>query len=327
MKRTQLESNQINQQDFPIIFDGYQTAEARAIELEQQTQALTKQGIKVKIAAIVFEEDQGSLLYTDLKAQLAQRLNIDYDRYYFSLADQPLKSVQALIKKLNQDPGVTGIIIQKPWKKTWKSHREAADNQLAFNDWWQQLTSALRLDKDVDGLHPKTMAAIKAGIWKEQGLLLPATAQAVLRILQQAEQRINQLNQTKGKADYDLKQRKFIIIGRSDLLGKPLYAVLKQNGYQAENVGRKGLKQRIDQGNYLKDIDVIITATGRTKLITADMIKNQSVVIDVGEPRPDVDFEQVKNKCLFITPVPGGVGPMTVVELMANGLSLASRRV
>jgi methylenetetrahydrofolate dehydrogenase (NADP+)/methenyltetrahydrofolate cyclohydrolase len=317
----------MTQTEFPIIFDGYASAEHRAEELKKQAKSLAARNIKVKIAAIVFEEDEGSLLYTDLKAQMAQRLNIDYDRYYFSLAKRPLQLVQALIKKLNQDSSVTGIIIQKPWKKTWQCHHPAGSGQANFNDWWQQLTSSLSLKKDVDGLHPKTLAAIKAGTWQEQGLVLPATAQAVLKILQQAEQKINQVNQKKGKPGYDLKQQKFMIIGRSDLLGQPLYAVLKQNDYQVENIGRKGLKQRIDQGIYLQDMDVIITATGRTKLITADMIKNQSVLIDVGEPRPDVDFKLVKNKCLFITPVPGGVGPMTVVELMANGLSLASRRV
>lgn len=317
----------MTQTNFPIIFDGYASAETRAEELKKQVKTLAARNIKVKIAAIVFEEDEGSLLYTDLKAQMAQRLNIDYDRYYFSLAKRPLQPVQALIEKLNQDSSVTGIIIQKPWKKTWQRHCPAGSGQTNFNDWWQQLTSSLKLDKDVDGLHPKTLAAIKAGTWQEQGLVLPATAQAVLKILQQAEQRINQVNQKKDKSSYDLKQQKFMIIGRSDLLGQPLSAVLKQNDYQVENIGSKGLKQRIDQGIYLQDMDVIISATGRTKLITADMIKNQSVVIDVGEPRPDVDFEQVKNKCLFITPVPGGVGPMTVVELMANGLSLASRRV
>jgi len=187
------------------------------------------------------------------------------------------------------------------------------------------LTSLLDVDKDVDGLHPETQAAIEDGTWMKQGLVLPATAKAVLAILDVAENQINFGEQTKGESNFHLAHKKIVIIGRSNLLGIPVFNVLKNWNYDVEIIGKQGFDQRIEQRIYLQDADVVITATGRTKLITGEMVKQDSVLIDVGEPQPDFEFDSVKEKALFITPVPGGVGPLTVISLMENCVKLGQK--
>jgi methylenetetrahydrofolate dehydrogenase (NADP+) / methenyltetrahydrofolate cyclohydrolase len=307
-------------QTSPIIFDGYAYANEKLVQLQPSVEQLAGQGRQLKIAAIVFKEDEGSLLYTDLKAKAAEILGIGYDRFLFSLKNHNLAEVEEKIKDLNKNPLVTGIIIQKPWKKTWQQF-QSVDQAVDFSDWWEQLVSSLDVKKDVDGLHPETQAAIEAGTWMKQGLVLPATAKAVLVILDVAENKIN-FSRQKGESIFDLAHKKIVIIGRSNLLGIPVFNVLKNWNYDVEMIGKQGLEQRIEQQIYLQDADVVITATGRTKLITGKMVKQGSVLIDVGEPQPDFEFDSVKEKALFITPVPGGVGPLTVISLMENCVKL-----
>jgi methylenetetrahydrofolate dehydrogenase (NADP+) / methenyltetrahydrofolate cyclohydrolase len=304
-----------------IIFDGYQLANKKEAELKKQVQLLAGRGIKLKIAAILFKEDLGSQLYTSLKHEAADRVGMDYEVFEFSMNGETEEAKQQ-IEKLNQDVTVIGIIVQKPWRQIWQKVTGVGESQkffedgnkksFSFKDWWQQLVQTIDISKDVDGLHPDTLAAIKDGTWQEQGRVLPATCQAVLEILEQAG--VLAPKKVGGQASIP----RFTIIGRSDLLGKPLYFELKNRGYQAELLGKKELQARVDRKSYLKETDVLVSATGVNKLITAEMIKDGAVVIDVGEPMPDVDFESVKQKASFITPVPGGVGPMTVVSLLAN---------
>ncbi len=308
----------------PIIFDGYAFANKKLMQLKPSIEQLAGQGRQLKIAAIVFEEDEGSMLYTDLKAKTAEILGIGYDRFLFSLKNHNLLKVEEKIRDLNKNPMVTGIIIQKPWKKTWQQF-QTTDQIFNFSDWWKQLTSLLDVDKDVDGLHPETQAAIEDGTWMKQGLVLPATAKAVLAILDVAENQINFGEQTKGESNFHLAHKKIVIIGRSNLLGIPVFNVLKNWNYDVEIIGKQGFDQRIEQRIYLQDADVVITATGRTKLITGEMVKQDSVLIDVGEPQPDFEFDSVKEKALFITPVPGGVGPLTVISLMENCVKLGQK--
>ena len=311
-------------QTSPIIFDGYAYANEKLIQLQPSIEQLAGQGRQLKIAAIVFKEDEGSLLYTDLKAKTAEVLGIGYDRFLFSLESYNPVEVEEKIKDLNKNPMVTGIIIQKPWKKTWQQF-QSTDQVVDFSYWWEQLVSLLDVSKDVDGLHPETQAAIKDGTWMKQGLVLPATAKAVLTILDAAENQINFGQQAKSESNFHLAHKKIVIIGRSNLVGIPVFNVLKNWDYDVEMIGKQGLDKRIEQQIYLQDADVVIAATGRTKLITGEMVKQGSVLIDVGEPQPDFEFDSVKEKALFITPVPGGVGPLTVISLMENCAKLGQR--
>ena len=302
----------------PRILDGYKLAEQHRKLLEQKTLLLRAQGMPPVVAAILFVEDAGSTLYTELKRQMAESLGIGYQVYSFSIND-PVEQAVKKIHELNQDSVVTGIIVQKPWRSTWLTTKglELEKGDLLFRQWWWQLTTAITLRKDVDGLHPKTLESIQHGNWKKEGKVLPATCKAVIELLKEAFQTKQLFAHLR---EHDLKT---IILGKSDLLGQPLFAVLQSEECDVEMIGSQELKQRIEQKKFLKDADIIVSATGRRNLITGELVKEGVVAIDVGEPHGDIDFDGVASKVSVITPVPGGVGPMTVVSLMENAISLA----
>jgi methylenetetrahydrofolate dehydrogenase (NADP+) / methenyltetrahydrofolate cyclohydrolase len=279
-----------------VIYDGITQSNDKEPALKQRVDILNSQNIFPKMAAILFKEDAGSQVYTQKKKELAERLGISYDVYEFSVQDG-LDLVIQQIKKLNQDQNVTGIIIQKPWRKTWELGYGMLD--LKFSEWWEKLMQAVDIKKDVDGLHPSNTK------------LMPATCRAVLEV---------------GDGMWDVGFSKVVIIGRSDLLGKPLYKELKKLDIRVELFGKKDLESRMSDVGHL-DADIIVTATGVENLIKGEMVKEGVVVIDAGEPKGDVEFESVSKKAKFITPVPGGVGPMTVVSLMENCLDLAESMV
>lgn len=297
-----------------IVFDGKQRAEEKERTLIPQVEELRASGVELKVAAILFAEDSGSLLYTQLKKEAAERVGIAYEVTTFSLTDSS-EAVATKIHELNEDPSVTGTIIQKPWRKTWQAATmvdgSPKDIKLAFSAWWTYLTSQIALEKDVDGLHPKTLAAIEAGTWRQAGRVMPATAAAVLEILEEA-----------GLSAAQSESQPIVIIGMSDILGKPLYYELSNQGFAVEMIGSGGLKRRVEQGKYLLDARAVVSATGRHHLVTGEMVSPGVVVVDVGEPRPDVAFDSVSEKAGFITPVPGGVGPMTVACLLENAVAL-----
>src|SRR5690606_32693578 len=141
-----------------IVFDGNQFAAAKEVELAQRVRQLQAQGIQPHIAAILFEEDMGSQLYTRLKREAASRVGIIYDVFSFSMRD-PVGLVVAKIAELNADSAITGIIIQKPWRASWMEI--TGGSKTDFTQWWQKMVLSLQLAKDVDGLHPETLTAIK----------------------------------------------------------------------------------------------------------------------------------------------------------------------
>ena len=228
-----------------------------------------------------------------------------------------IETVAQTVSDLNQNQNVTGIIIQKPWRKTWQRAQNSQSTASEYAQWWSALTAKIAPEKDVDGLHPQTLQAIQDGTWQEQGRVLPATAQAVLTILED-------INQQQKKP---LNANKISIIGTSDLLGRPLFFELKRRGVDVELLGRKELQEKNNSGIGLQESSIIISATGVRHLITADLISEGTSLIDVGEPRPDVDFESVRasGKAAHITPVPGGVGPLTIVSLLQNAVVLAKQ--
>lgn len=314
-----------------IIFNGNAFARQREEVLAQKISQYYKEGgKKLKIAAVLFVEDEGSVLYTRLKAEAARRVDIDYEVHEFSLNSSTLEIV-GKIQQLNMDPTVTGIIVQKPWRKTWVKatgidYQDKKTERMAYEQWWTTLTSHILVSKDVDGLSPETMQSIKQGTWQAEGKVLPATCKAVASILAEADREL-------GFVDSKVTdERKFIIIGKSDLLGNPLYYELKRQNKNVQILGSKDLDERISSGQFLLDADVIISATGKRGLVKSEMLRDSAednfglVLVDVGEPKPDVDFDSIKNadseKVAFITPVPGGVGPMTIVSLLENCFDL-----
>lgn len=294
-----------------VIFDGNKHAGEKMIQLKKRADEIKLSGGQPKIAAIFYTQDAGSRLYTSIKAGFASEIGIIYEAHQFDLAGG-VETVLALIRQLNQDDKVTGIILQKPTRKTWvlanRIEGKVKDIHKAYDLWWHLQTNLIDPKKDVDGLHPSILELLREGKFEGSGRVMPATAKAVLEILQ--------------VANIDLSSSKISILGKSDLLGLPLFNLFLSKNYHVELLGRKDLEARVEGGEKLHDNDIVISATGVANLITADLIKDGAVVIDVGEPKGDVDFENVKQKASFITPVPGGVGPMTVVCLMENCLDL-----
>lgn len=300
-----------------IILDGYQLAFYYQKKLLDEARALRLSETKLVIAAILFHEDIGSQLYTRLKKELAEDLGIEYRVFSFSVVDDQQKIIDKL-QKLNKQTDITGIIIQKPWRKTWikASGYSMEEGKDKFGKWWRELVSVLDINKDVDGLHPSNLSTLQEGGWRAKGRVLPATCQATIRLLEKAFETEHLFAHLR---DNSLKT---VIIGKSDLLGQPLYAVLSSKKCSVEMIGSQELKTRIEDNIFLKDADVIVTATGRKNLINGSMVKEGSVIIDVGEPNGDVDQDSVMNIAAAVTPVPGGVGPMTVVSLMENAFWL-----
>lgn len=313
-----------------ILFDGYAVAWEREAALARRL-AERGSGQPITIAAIVFTEDAGSVLYTRLKQEAAARLGIGYTPHEFSLADS-VEKIRATILQLNQDSNVIGIIVQKPWRKTWERVRGGGANTTGsaidvglvkheYQSWWHAVMDSVAVAKDVDGLHPQTLQAIADGIWQAKGYVLPATCQAVLIALEAAR--------AQRCITISAERPTIAIIGKSDLVGIPLYHVLQHqpiDGLTPELLGTAALRARCESGQNLFDACVVVSCTGQPGVITGDLLQPDTVVIDVGEPQPDVELATVSPKASFLTPVPGGIGPLTVMCLMENAVQLASTK-
>lgn len=272
-----------------IVFDGRVEAKKREQGLAAR---VSSSGLKPCMVSVVFVEDAGSLLYTGLKKKAAERVGIEFVEYEVSIASK-LEGIVDLIGELSGDGSVDGVMIQKPTKLTWQ---EATGEQDGFDVWWKSLVGAVDPKKDVDCLTEVNLDKVYDGTWK----VLPATVKAVLSVLEIA------------LGGLELSGKTASVIGRSDIVGRPLAAVLEQRGAEVCLFGSD-----VDSA-VTREADVLISATGKTDLVGREMVKDGAVVIDVGAPKGDVKFDEVRGKAAFITPVPGGVGPMTVVSLLEN---------
>lgn len=294
-----------------VIFNPEVLISTKKTELLHRVSQFRKMGKRVSVVALMYQEDRGSQLYTAIKKTLAEELGILYSVEEFNLAGG-VEKVMGAVRRLNADPAVTGIIIQKPTRKLWASanYLDGKENDIkkAYDTWWHLQTSLIDSKKDVDGLNPSIIESIQSGHFSISKRVLPATVRAVLSILE--------------SGNVDLNDKRIAILGKSDLLGIPLYYYFLSKNYLVKNLGRSDLESLKRQNLGLKEFDVVISATGVKNLITGDLLKTGSVVIDVGEPKGDVDFDSVKNVASFLTPVPGGVGPMTVICLMENACDI-----
>ncbi len=277
------------------IFDGKEFSQEKEKQLQIKVQELKRLGVSLRAKTFTFQEDEGSRLYTKLKAASATRVGISYEPEEFSLSDD-LGMVVQTIREASVDSALSGIMIQKPSKMVWANITGKSSDQ--FQAWWEELTNAIDPKKDVDGLTLHSQ-------------VLPATVKACLSILDEAKTVLN-------LSDDEWKQKRILVIGRSDIVGKPLTQVLRKAGYKVENIGQQEFpKTAIDT------FDVVISAVGIPNLVTGVMIKEGAIVIDVGSPQGDVDRISVEPKAAFLTPVPGGVGPVTVISLMENIVTIA----
>lgn len=296
------------------IFSGWKVAAGREEKLKMRVRRLG--GVRIVVSAIVFNEDQGSLLYTRLKKEAAERVGIEYRVTMVSLRDDVNEVVRKVASQV-EDLDVTGLIIQKPWRQLWQEVTGGSKEE--FSVWWSTLTQEIPVGKDVDGLSQETHRKLAENGW-QSGATLPATCKAVLQCLSWA------------KVGHDFENpwpvrvgERYAILGKSDLLGKPLYEVLRHWGYEVDLLGSKAVAQAAESGEYLKKYDVVVAATGVQHLVKADWLKPGAIVVDVGEPKPDIDHEGIDEVASFVTPVPGGVGPLTVVSLLENAVELVRK--
>lgn len=282
------------------LLDGKKTSKEIKLELAKAVQLRKESGKKIPhLAAVLVGSDGGSMTYVNAKVKACEEIGFESTliKYDESVSEEILLSK---VKSLNEDKSIDGFIVQLPLPK----HIDEL-----------KITQAIDPKKDVDGFHPVNLGNMILNI----PCFLPATPAGIMELLKR-----NNI-ETKGK--------NCLIIGRSNIVGQPLSILLAQN----TNPGNCTVTLAHSHTKNLKDLalnaDILIAAIGRPKFVTSDMVKEGAVVIDVGTTRVidesrergwylsgDVDFVNVSEKCSFITPVPGGVGPMTIASLMINTL-------
>ena len=275
------------------LLDGKQLANIRAEVLQKQVLTLKKAGIQPQFCVINIGNDPSSKIYLKTKKRRADQIGIKQKLFQLpSTVTQ--KNLLELIDRLNNEKDVNGIMIQLPVPK-----------QIILNE----ALAAIDPNKDVDCLTPANVGRL----WQGDHFVEPATAHGILALLDHYH--------------ISLKGKNAVIIGRSSIVGKPLAALMLERD---ATVSILHLKTK-NLTEYTKKADILVSATGEHNLVTADMIKKNAVIIDVGISRfngktvGDVDFEQVAPIASFITPVPGGIGPLTVESLMEQVVQLTRR--
>ena len=286
------------------IIDGKQVAADMRAELKAEVAQLAKKGIVPGLGVVLVGQDPASQSYVTAKERACEDIGIYSDDNRLSI-DTSQEELMELVQKMNKDPKINGILVQLPLPK-------------GLNE--AEVLLAIDPNKDVDGFHPVNVGKMVVG----EKAFLPCTPHGVVQLLL--------------RNNVKLEGAKVVIVGRSNIVGKPLANMLIQKsptGNATVTVCHTRTKNLAEE---VARADIIIAAAGRPNTITADMVKDGAVVIDVGVNRVedatkkrgyrlagDVDFEAVKEKASLITPVPGGVGPMTITMLLYNTVESAKR--
>lgn len=286
------------------IIDGKQVAADMRAELKAEVAKLKDQGIVPGLGVILVGDDPASKSYVTAKQRACEELGIYSDDNRLP-ADTSQQDLVALVKKMNADTKINGILVQLPLPK-------------GLNE--AEVLLTIDPNKDVDGFHPTNVGKMVVG----EKAFLPCTPHGVIQLLLRSGVKIE-------GADV-------VIVGRSNIVGKPLANMLIQKNATGNATVTVCHTRTKDLTTHTKRADILIAAIGRPNTITDDMVKDGVVVIDVGVNRVedatkksgfrlvgDVDFENVSKKASLITPVPGGVGPMTITMLLYNTVESAKR--
>lgn len=274
------------------VIDGKAVSKKVKEDVKAECEQLKAKGIIPGLAVIIVGDDPASQVYVHNKEVACEACGF-YSVKYALPAETTQDELNALVDKLNKDDKINGILCQLPLP----SH---LDDKEVIN----------RIDplKDVDAFHPVNVGAIMIGDYN----YLPCTPAGVMELIH--------------STGIDVSGKKAVVIGRSNIVGKPMAMLLLHENATVE-ITHSRTRNLAD---ITKEADILVAAIGKAKFVKADMVKDGAVVIDVGMNRDgngklcgDVDFEDVKDKCSFITPVPGGVGPMTIAMLMKNTLTAA----
>ena len=278
-----------------VIIDGKELAKKIRANLKIECEELKKKNINSKLAVIMVGEDPASKVYVRNKSKACEDVGIEYEEYLLDV-NTTQKELIELIEKLNNDKTINGILLQSP-----------IPSNLDINEAFRTISP----EKDVDGFNPVNVGKLVLN----QDTFVSCTPYGIMKMFEEY--------------DIDLTGKNVVILGRSNIVGKPLiHCCLNKNATvtschsKTQNIAQK-----------VKEADVLISAIGKANFVTADMVKDGAVVIDVGINRlnngkitGDVDFESVKEKASYITPVPGGVGPMTIAMLMNNVIKATRRQ-
>ncbi len=274
------------------IIDGKAVSKKVKEDVKAECEQLKAKGITPGLAVIIVGEDPASQVYVHNKEVACEACGFHSVKYALP-AETTQEELNALIDELNEDNSINGILCQLPLPKH-------------LDD--KEVINRINPIKDVDGFHPVNVGAIMIGDYN----YLPCTPAGVMELIH--------------STGVDVSGKKAVVIGRSNIVGKPMAMLLLHENATVEITHSK--TQSL--ADVTKQADILVAAIGKAKFVTADMVKQGAVVIDVGMNRDengklcgDVDFEGVKDKCSFITPVPGGVGPMTIAMLMKNTLTAA----
>ena len=277
------------------IIDGKQLAKKIRANLKIECEELKEQGINPKLAVIMVGDNPASKVYVRNKSRACNEVGIEYQEYLLP-ENATQKELLELIKKLNQDKEINGILLQSPLPQ-----------HLNINEAFKTITYS----KDVDGFTPASVGKLCIG----EDTFISCTPYGVIKMFEEY--------------NIDLKGKNVVILGRSNIVGKPLIQCCLQKDATVTVCHSK----TENLSEYTKKADVIIAAIGKAKFLTEDMVKDGVVIIDVGINRQDdgklvgdVDFENVSKKASYITPVPGGVGPMTIAMLMNNVIKAAKEQ-
>ena len=284
------------------IIDGKQVAADMREELKNRVAELKKDDIVPGLAVILVGEDPASASYVRAKERACEKLGIYSDDNRLP-ANTSQEELLALIDKFNKDDKINGILVQLPLP----DHIDESEVLLAIDP-----------AKDVDGFHPVNVGKMVVG----EEAFLPCTPHGILQLL--------------VRSKVQIEGAEVVIVGRSNIVGKPLANMFIQKSDTGNATVTVCHTRTKNMAEHVQRADIVIAAAGRPNTVTADMIKEGAVVIDVGVNRVedaskkkgyrltgDVDFEPVKEKASLITPVPGGVGPMTITMLLYNTVESA----
>lgn len=279
-----------------MIIDGKALAKEKRAEIAKQVEALKKKGVTPGLAVVLVGEDPASQIYVRNKHKACEEVGI-YSRKITLPEETTEEEILKIIDELNNDPEIDGILVQLPLPK----HIDP-----------DKVILSISPDKDVDGFHPVNAGRLLTG----QDGFFPCTPLAVMELIK--------------SAGVDVSGKEAVVVGRSNIVGKPVSMLLLRENATVTICHSKTK----DLADVCRRADILVAAVGRPEMITSDYVKEGAVVIDVGINRVgekkvvgDVAFDEVKDKAAYITPVPGGVGPMTITMLLYNTLLSAQKRV
>ena len=278
------------------IIDGKAVSAKVKEAVRKEAEELKKQGTEIGLAVVIVGNNSASRVYVNNKKKACEE--VGFNSYEYALPEETTEAeLLELVEKLNNDDKVNGILVQLPLPE-----------QINENS----IINAIRPEKDVDAFHPQNVGHIMIGDFS----FLPCTPAGVMELI--------------AETGVDVSGKKCVVIGRSNIVGKPM-GMLLLHKHGTVTICHSRTK---DLAKVCAGADILVAAVGKAKFVTPDMVKEGAVVIDVGMNRDengklcgDVDYDACFDKAGYITPVPGGVGPMTIAMLMKNTLTAAKMKM